>query len=83
MFLVKYYMNDSAVGLYGLAVSVVEKIWLLPQAIGLVLFSKVSNLTEESKRSYPCSLPFQFSIVLVYWHQFIGICKYAYTFSLW
>jgi len=45
--LIKYYMNDTAVGLYTLAVTVVEKITLLPEAIGLVLFSKVSNITEE------------------------------------
>ena len=46
VFLIKYYMNDTAVGLYTLAVTVVDKITLLPEAIGLVLFSKVSNITE-------------------------------------
>lgn len=46
VFLIKYYLNDTSVGLYSLAVGVVEKIWLLPEAIGLVLFSKISNVTE-------------------------------------
>ena len=47
MFLVKYYLNDTAVGLYGLAVSIVEKIWLLPEAIGIILFARVSRVGEE------------------------------------
>ena len=50
VFLIKYYLNDTAVGLYTLGVTVVDKITLLPEAIGLILFSRVSNITEEEAR---------------------------------
>jgi O-antigen/teichoic acid export membrane protein len=47
VFLIKYYLDNTAVGLYSLGVSVVEKITLLPEAIGLVLFSRISNISED------------------------------------
>jgi O-antigen/teichoic acid export membrane protein len=47
LFLVKYFIDNTAVGLYSLAVSVVDTLGLLPEAIGAVLFARVSNLAEE------------------------------------
>lgn len=67
VFLIKYYMNDAAVGLYTLAVTVAEKITLLPEAIGLVLFSRVSNVTEvEAAEITPfvCRVSMLFSLVI-------------------
>ena len=67
MFLVKYYLNDTAVGLYGLGVGIVEKIWLLPEAIGIVLFARVSNVGEgESSKVTPviCRLSILVSAII-------------------
>jgi O-antigen/teichoic acid export membrane protein len=67
MFLVKYYLNDTAVGLYGLGVSIVEKIWLLPEAIGIVLFARVSRAGEgESSKLTPviCRLSILVSAIM-------------------
>jgi len=49
IFLIKYFLDNVQVGYYSLGVSLGEKIWLVPEAIGLVLFSKVSNIdTDEA-----------------------------------
>ena len=67
MFLVKYYLDDTAVGLYGLGVSIVEKLWLLPEAIGIVLFARVSRVGEgESLKMTPviCRFSILFSAIM-------------------
>ena len=66
VFLIKYYLDNTAVGLYSLGVSVVEKITLLPEAIGLVLFSRISNISEgEANNLTPlvCRWSLLFSVV--------------------
>jgi O-antigen/teichoic acid export membrane protein len=63
VFLIKYYLNDTAVGLYTLGVTIVDKITLLPEAIGLILFSRVTNISEgEARKMTP--LVCRFSILL-------------------
>lgn len=47
IFLIKYYLDNTAVGLYSLGVTIVEKVWLLAEAIGLVLFARISNISEN------------------------------------
>lgn len=46
VFLLRYFWDNSVVGYYSIAVTVAEKFWLLPQAIGLVLFARISNTTN-------------------------------------
>jgi O-antigen/teichoic acid export membrane protein len=67
VFLIKYYLDNTAVGLYSLAVSVVEKITLLPEAIGLVLFSRISNISEDEANNLTplvCRWSLLFSVVV-------------------
>jgi len=47
IFLTKYFLDNTAVGFYSLGVSLAEKIWLIPEAAALVLYSKISNLEKE------------------------------------
>lgn len=66
VFLIKYYLDNTAVGLYSLGVSVVEKITLLPEAIGLVLFSRISNISEDEANNLTplvCRWSLLFSVV--------------------
>lgn len=51
IFLIKYFLDNVQVGYYSLGVSLGEKIWLVPEAIGLVLFSKVSNIEKDEANS--------------------------------
>jgi O-antigen/teichoic acid export membrane protein len=46
MFLVAYFLNVTAVGHYAVAVGIVEKLWLIPGSMGLVLFPRVSAINE-------------------------------------
>ena len=47
MFLVAIFLNTTAVGFYGLAVGIAEKLWMLPGAISTVLFPRISSLNDE------------------------------------
>jgi len=69
IFIIKFYMDSTAVGLYSLAVTVVEKIWLLPEAVGLVLFARVSNSSEKNANALTpviCRMSLLCSIVLAF-----------------
>ena len=44
-------MNDAAVGLYSIAVSIAERIWIVSQSVSSVLFARVSNLTSDNERA--------------------------------
>lgn len=64
IFLIKYFLDNVQVGYYSLGVSLSEKIWLVPEAISLVLFSRVSNIDkEEANRLTPklCRITLLFS----------------------
>lgn len=51
MYLVKYFtQNDTEVGLYSIAVSLAEMMWLLPEAIVLVLFPTIAASAREKER---------------------------------
>ncbi len=43
IFFIKYYLSDAELGYYGLSVSLGEKLWMIPEAIGLVLFATVAS----------------------------------------
>lgn len=47
IFLVNIFLNPIAVGLYSISVTLVEKIWLISQSAGVILFPKVSSETNK------------------------------------
>jgi len=49
MFLVNIFLDPFAVGLYSIAVVLTEKIWLVSQSAGTVLFPRVSSETNEKR----------------------------------
>jgi len=49
IFLVNIFLNPIAVGFYSIAVGLCEKIWLISQSAGLVLFPRVSSETDGKK----------------------------------
>ncbi len=51
LFIIAYYLNDVAVGLYSVAVTVVERIWVVSQSVSTVLFARVSNLNTDVERA--------------------------------
>ena len=50
MFLVNLFINPLAVGYYSISVAIAEKIWMVSQAASIVLFPKVSSMTDEKLR---------------------------------
>jgi len=50
MFFVNAFLNPGAVGFYSIGVGLVEKLWLISQAAGTVLFPKVAAETDEHRR---------------------------------
>lgn len=51
LFIIAYFLNDAAVGLYSIAVSIVERIWIVSQSVSAVLFARVSNLNTDQERA--------------------------------
>ena len=51
LFIIAYYLNDVAVGLYSVAVTIVERIWVVSQSVSTVLFARVSNLNTDIERA--------------------------------
>ena len=51
LFIIAYFLNDAAVGLYSVAVSIAERIWIVSQSVSSVLFARVSNLSSDVERA--------------------------------
>jgi len=66
IFLVAYFLNPAAVGFYGIAVGLAEKLWMVPGSIGTVLFPRVSSInTKEANKLTPIVARHTFFSVLV------------------
>lgn len=50
MFLINLFSNPTEVGFYSVAVNIVERLWLIPQSAGTVLFPKVASETDEEQK---------------------------------
>lgn len=51
MFIISFFLTSTAVGIYGTAVNIAERLWIVSQAISSVLFPKVSSLESEEDRN--------------------------------
>jgi len=49
IFLINYFLNPTAVGFYSIAVGISEKLWLISQSAGIILFPKVSSESDKKK----------------------------------
>lgn len=47
VFLIKHFLTDTELGYYGLGVSLCERIWVLPESIGLVILAKAAHAMGE------------------------------------
>jgi O-antigen/teichoic acid export membrane protein len=56
IFIIAYFMDDIAVGLYSVAVLISERIWLVSQSVSSVLFARVANMSDDSERTKFTSL---------------------------
>ncbi|MDG1916661.1 MAG: flippase [Flavobacteriales bacterium] len=56
MFLIAYFIDDVAVGIYSIAVLLVERVWLVSQSVSTVLFARVANLNTDLERNRFTSL---------------------------
>ncbi|MHA1781936.1 MAG: oligosaccharide flippase family protein, partial [Promethearchaeota archaeon] len=62
LFLINKFLSPLAVGFYGLAVGLAERIWLISNSVGLVLFPKVSS--EKNKKRLKEFTPLVFRNVM-------------------
>lgn len=53
LFLINYFINPAATGIYVIAVQLAERLWLLSRSVGAVILPRLSELeSEEDKRKY-------------------------------
>jgi len=46
MFLVAYFLDITALGYYVIAVSIAERLWIIPKSMGIILFPRISSIEE-------------------------------------
>lgn len=51
IFIVAYFLSPIAVGLYGVAVGLAERLWMIPGSIGVVLFPRISSVNNRQANS--------------------------------
>lgn len=52
IFIINFFLNPQAVGLYGIAYGTAETIWLLSQSAGNVLSPKISSMSSDERKKY-------------------------------
>ncbi|WP_077619737.1 flippase [Bacillus sinesaloumensis] len=56
IFIISFYINPAAVGIYTAAVSIAERLWIVSQAISSVLFPTVSSLESQDEKNHLTSI---------------------------
>lgn len=58
VFIIKYFLTDAELGYYGLGVAVSEKIWILPESIGLVVLATAAqkNNNDSQQTALVCRI---------------------------
>ena len=51
LFLISFFLNPAAVGLYVIAVNISERLWIFSQAISSVLFPRISSARDDLDRN--------------------------------
>lgn len=68
MYIIAYYLQKSSVGIYAIAVNLVERIWIFSESLSKVLFVKLTQTEDENRRNmisvYSIKLCFVISVVL-------------------
>ena len=76
LILINLFMSPVMVGFFGLAAALSEKVWLLADAIGTVLFPRIASEKDEEKKNVFTSLVFKTTILIV-----VVICVFLYAFG--
>lgn len=51
-FLIAYFSNPLSVGIYNVAVSIAERLWIVSQSVSNVLFPKISSMSNNDEKDY-------------------------------
>jgi O-antigen/teichoic acid export membrane protein len=51
LFVIAHLLDNAAVGIYSIAVALVEKVWIVSQSVSAVLFARVATLTTSEERN--------------------------------
>jgi O-antigen/teichoic acid export membrane protein len=74
LILINFFMSPVMVGFFGLAAALSEKVWLIADAIGTVLFPRIASEKDEGKKTVFTSLVFKTTILIV---VVIGVFLYS------
>ena len=65
LILINFFMSPIMVGFFGLATTLSEKVWLVADAIGTVLFPKIASEKSKEEKNVFTSLVFKTTILIV------------------
>lgn len=78
LILINLFMSPIMVGFFGLASSLSEKVWLIADAIGTVLFPKIASAKDNEKKKVFTPLIFKTTLLIV-----VVICVFLYALGEW
>jgi len=84
MFLIMYFLNATALGIYTIAVAVAEKLWLLPDILSSVLFLHISNFKDKDLTAFLSRIVFfimaLISIIIILIGKYLIVLVYGDAF---
>jgi O-antigen/teichoic acid export membrane protein len=51
LFMISFFLNPAAVGIYVVAVNIAERLWIFSKSISSVLFPRISSLTKDEEKN--------------------------------
>ena len=66
IFIIAFFLDDIAVGLYSVAVLISERIWLVSQSVSSVLFARIANLSDDVERNKFTSLASRNTLLITF-----------------
>jgi len=78
LILINLFMSPIMVGFFGLAAALSEKVWLVADAIGTMLFPKIASENDKEKRNVFTPLVFKTTILIV-----VVVCVFLYALGEW
>lgn len=75
VFIVNYFLNPAAVGIYGLGVVVSEAVWQIPRAAALALFPRTARTINEDATEFTCLVIRQVLLIAIVTSVVIAIAS--------
>ena len=64
IYLISFFLTKSSLGIYIIAVNIVERLWVISESVSMVLFAKLANTKDEQRRDYLSSFTLRVNFLM-------------------